>query len=57
MESIKICTALSALSLHYKFMYICSEAFEDTPEVQIITEYCGKIEFPTLTEVNECFSK
>ena len=36
---------------------IYSEALEDIPEVQVINDYCNKLDFPMLEEVNECFSR
>ena len=39
-------------------LYIYSEALEDIiPEVQVINDYCNKLDFPMLEEVNECFSR
>jgi len=33
------------------------EALEDIPEVQVINDYCNKLDFPMLEEVNQCFSR
>ena len=34
-----------------------SEALEEIPEVEVINDYCNKLDFPMLEEVNECFSR